>query len=230
MAKDAVQLIYRFSDPDALAQALANRIAELIGSCQAPFRIALAGGSTPKLLYQHLSRRKDIDWLSVELYLGDERMIPASDPRSNENMIREMLGAVLDSAKFFPIYTGADQAETARQYASLLPSRLDLAILGVGDDGHTASVFPDTEEQDRNVYGTRWPEAAREEDTVMERVTLSLSYLANSAAVYFLVAGEKKAQRVADATHGRGDSPSARLARTANHVEWWLDEAAAARI
>src|SRR5437899_6211908 len=107
--------------------------------------LALSGGSTPRPAYERLAAQEDVPWASVEVYFGDERGVPPSDVRSNYRMARE---ALLDRVKLPSGRVHRMEAEdpdreaAAARYAALLPSPLDILVLGMGPDGHTASLFP----------------------------------------------------------------------------------------
>ena len=138
-----------YDDAEALAAAVAQRTAMIIkqaitahGVC----RIALAGGSTPRRCYEYL-REMTIDWSNVHLYFGDERCLPLGDQERNDTMAQEALLKHLQipaaNIKAIPAQLGATAA--ALSYSTLFDNgeRLDLVLLGLGEDGHTASLFPD---------------------------------------------------------------------------------------
>jgi 6-phosphogluconolactonase len=124
-----------------LAQAAAGAIAE-----RGSFSVALSGGSTPKLMYQAL-RELEIDWAHVHIYFSDERSVGPESPDSNYRSARlDLLDHVhIPAGQIHRMDGERDPAQAAAEYAELLPERLDLVLLGMGDDGHTASLFPDTE-------------------------------------------------------------------------------------
>jgi 6-phosphogluconolactonase len=129
-----------------LAATIADKLAEAIAKRGAGF-IAVSGGSTPGLLFAELSRAT-IDWKKVTVTLIDERLVPADQPRSNAKLVADrLLQGPAKAATFVPLYHGTDDGEEAasRARAKLgpLPWPLDVAVLGMGGDGHTASFFPD---------------------------------------------------------------------------------------
>ncbi len=135
---------------DTLAEALAQEVADALSAAVAnrgEAFLAVSGGSTPKLFFAALSRKR-IAWNSVIVTLVDERFVPPSSDRSNEKMVRErLLINEAANARFVGLYHPADTVEAAARLADKhladLPWPLDVAILGMGTDGHTASFFPD---------------------------------------------------------------------------------------
>jgi 6-phosphogluconolactonase len=130
----------------ALATTIAGHLADAIAARGAGF-IAVSGGSTPALLFAELSH-VPIDWAKVTVTLIDERLVPADQPRSNAKLVADkLLQGPAAAATFVPLYQGTDDGEEAAQRAraelAKLPWPLDVAILGMGPDGHTASFFPD---------------------------------------------------------------------------------------
>ncbi|MCP9809103.1 6-phosphogluconolactonase [Cyanobium sp. HWJ4-Hawea] len=161
-------------------------------------QIALAGGETPKAVYRLLGQQH-LPWDRVDVLLGDERWVPADDHSSNARMVRETLMATAPGsrASLHPVATdAAEPLEGAKSYASLLetlcggtPPVLDLVLLGLGDDGHTASLFP----------GTSAPGITDQFVTIGEgkglpRVTLTAPTLCAARQVLFLVSGSGKTQ------------------------------------
>ena len=224
--------------PEALAERAAAWMADRIASTTDLFRIALSGGTTPRLLYERLASadfRDRIEWRRVDLFWGDERFVPHTDERSNYRMVRETLLAhapvLIDHVH--PIVTEGEPEEAARRYESVLhaiygaeclsPSRplFDLVLLGLGADGHTASLFPGSRalnEHDRwvaAVYGREVP-----------RITLTYPSIACSGAVVFLVTGADKAEAVARVQQGDPALPAARI-QTAGEIVWFTDKEAA---
>lgn len=141
--------LHEFKDGAALAEGLADRVAAALADAVATrgrASIAVSGGSTPKAFFKALSRR-DIDWGKVTITLVDERFVPADNPRSNHLLVADNL--LQDKAKaagFLPLYRDAGSAEETAKIVSAdagaLGHPFDVAILGMGTDGHTASFFP----------------------------------------------------------------------------------------
>lgn len=220
---------------------LARQAAETIASCldlalaqRNRAQIALAGGTTPRACYEKLGA-EHLPWDRIDVLLGDERWVPADHPDSNARMIDESLRAQGPGSKasFHPVPTAAPSpAEGCRLYGELLrqlcpgdPPTLDLVLLGLGDDGHTASLFP----------GTAAAANAHDLVTVGEgkglaRITLTAPVLSAARQVLFLVSGAGKQQalrRLLDP----GESPQrtpARLVQPHAEVLILADQAAAA--
>lgn len=200
------------------------------------FTLALAGGSTPKPLYERLAQQ-DLPWGKIHIFWGDERYVPVTHPDSNAGMARQ---AWLDRVAFppeniHPIPTqAADPAESAQQYEAEIrtffgnPSEIpafDLILLGLGDDGHTASLFPQTDVL--NVCD-RWVGVGyRGSDP---RVTFTIPLLNQARSVVFLVAGANKrpALRAIFAADTDPFQYPARFVRPIGSVQWLLDATAGA--
>jgi 6-phosphogluconolactonase len=190
-------LIRVLDDPAAVALEAAREFVAL-ARCPGRFRVALAGGSTPRTLYHLLATRfrNDVDWNRVEAYFGDERCVGPDHEHSNHRMARESLlrhvpiGAVLRIEG----ESGADAA--ADRYDRLLRALgeplFDLVLLGMGADGHTLSLFPGYDP--RSMEGRlAVPALAPPEAPVRQRVTLTPQAVARSRVALFLVTGADKA-------------------------------------
>lgn len=224
------------SGPEDLARQCAERIAACIDLALAErdrAQIALAGGETPKPAYEHLGR-EHLPWERVDVLLGDERWVDAEDPASNARMLRHTLLAQQPGlqARFHPVPTDADApVADAAQYAELLgelcagsPPRLDVVLLGLGDDGHTASLFPGTQ---ATTVTDRW--ATVSEGKGLPRITLTAPVLSAARQVIFLVSGAGKQQalrRLLDPAEAAERTP-ARLVKPAGEVVILADAAAA---
>lgn len=225
-----------FESPAQAAERAAKWIVARIAATAGAFRVALSGGSTPKLLYRELATFGDqIAWKRLEFYWGDERFVPHDDPRSNYRMAREtILDAVpVDPAKVHPIPTDGDPQSAAIRYERLLKQAygadrlgprplFDLVLLGLGEDGHTASLFPGSPlltETERWVAAAIVPSAE-------PRITLTFPSLEASRAILFLVTGDQKALAVQRVLAGDRALPAAQLAPQ-GEVYWFLDRAAA---
>jgi 6-phosphogluconolactonase len=204
---------HSFTDCKAQAAALAERIAGHLreGIDQRGSAVlAVSGGSTPKDLFARLSR-ESLDWARVHITLVDERWVPDTDERSNARLVKAtLLQNAASVAQFVPLYTGAESPEAGLAEANAridaLPHPFDAVVLGMGDDGHTASFFPggdhlaealDLDGQAR-VLPMRAPGAGE------PRITLSLPAVLDTRALYLLVTGATKRDVLADARLGLG--------------------------
>jgi 6-phosphogluconolactonase len=239
MAAGDPRKVITVADPAALAEAAAARVLARISAHNGRVAICLTGGSSPKRLYQLLATepyRSKIPWDRVHWFIGDERFVPTNDNRNNMKMAREaFLEQCAPAANIHPIPTDTDFDECASRYASELkffygadrldPARplFDLALMGVGPDGHTASIFPGypaQAETERWVVGV--PQAHVE--PFVPRVTLTFPVLASCGEMLFEVAG---ADKRAILTRVFGDeSLPANLARSIGETVWLVDEAA----
>jgi 6-phosphogluconolactonase len=215
-------------DGEDLAELASRRILEVLSEGSGPVRVALAGGSTPRRLYSLLATR-DLPWERLRLFLGDERAVPPDHAESNFRMVCETLlaGSPLRPDQVFRWPTELQPEAAAEAYAQALVQEFggwpcfDLVLLGMGDDGHTASLFPESpglEVSDRPAVanpvggGRGW------------RLTLTLPALNASRRVLFLVGGEAKAAALRRVLAGE-DLPAARV-HGLDETLWLLDRAA----
>jgi 6-phosphogluconolactonase len=192
-----------FGSKEDLALALAEAVADDINagcSARGSAALAVSGGSTPGKFFGALGRRSDIDWSNVLVTLVDERWVPETESRSNAGLVNEkMLQGPAASARFIPLYAGGDAPDaaalqrTAAQIA-VLPERFAAVILGMGNDGHTASFFPGGDNLAAALTGTDPVVAIRAPGAGEARVTLSLSRLLDTDALYLHIEGEEKAK------------------------------------
>jgi len=202
------------------------------------FTVALSGGSTPKTLFQLLASdyQEKIDWKNTYIFWGDERCVPPDDADSNYKMARETL---LDHVSLpesnvyrikgeLPPEDGAAQyEETLRTYFNNELPRLDLILLGMGDDGHTASLFPGTDalnERQKWVIPNHVVSAKQ-----TWRITLTLTVINNASNIMFLVAGTGKAEtlkRVLQGDYKPTELPSQLIKPTNGNLIWAVDHAA----
>ena len=221
------------ADAGALAARAAEIIAEKLHGAQYPFRMVLSGGSTPRATYQLLAC-KDIDWSCVELFLGDERCVPPDDKDSNYRMIRETLLAseFVQPRKLFAIPTDGTPESAAARYDEALRQQygagelevgvplFHLTLLGLGDDGHTASLLPGQPVLNER---TRWA-AAVPQGRGEPRITLTYPALNASELIVFLVSGAAKRDALAQA---RGGALPAGGLEPMGEVLWLADAEAA---
>lgn len=211
----------------AAAEYVATRAAESIRD-RGCFRLALSGGSTPRELYRLLASeyRDRIDWPKVHAFMGDERCVPIDHPDSNFRMASENLidRVPIGTVSRVACERGIDDA--VLRYAEALGTEpLDLILLGLGYDGHTASLFPGAMfESGRRVVHTHSPVPPH------DRISLSLKAINESRAVAFLVTGAGKSSRLrAVLQHGSGAPtlPAACVRPTTGELVWFIDRAAA---
>jgi 6-phosphogluconolactonase len=228
------------SDPEDLARRTARWITDLAGSSTGRVAIALSGGSTPRRLYELLAEppfRAAMPWERVHWFWGDERFVPPDHPDSNYRMVREALlhRAPIPPENIHPIATGGDPAACARAYQEALesyyggnvldPARplFDVELLGLGPDGHTASLFPGTKVLEERRRWVAEVVGAKAET----RITLTYPLLESSRHTAFLVAGRDKREALAGALAGDQALPAARL-RPVGEMVWFVDEEAMA--
>jgi 6-phosphogluconolactonase len=211
----------------------------LIDIASAGGHIALSGGSTPEHAYE-LAARSDADLSAATLWLGDERVVPEDDERSNLRMVRQALTDRLPEERrprLMPVDTSLGPDAAAAAYEALLLEtigwhpRLDLALMGLGPDGHTASLFPGQPAvSETKRYAVGVPNAGME--PMVARVTLTLPLFNTAREVVFLVAGADKAPAVARVFGTPPDEslPSALVRPGAGTLMVVLDEPAAAEL
>ena len=233
-----------FPDSHALARAAAWYFTILAQSAiarQGQFSVALAGGSTPKALYELLAQPpfvEQIDWSRVQVFWGDERCVPPEHPDSDYGMAyRALLGPLaLPASQVHRLRGEIDPAQAALDYeielrvhfAGQAWPRFDLVLLGMGEDGHTASLFPGSPalgEQQRWVLAV---EHTTPPPPLVTRLTLTLPALNAAAEIIFMVTGANKQARLAQALGGlAGDLPAQRIQPVDGRLRWLVDRDAA---
>lgn len=234
-------LIWTFADLEALSHAAAQLVvdsARTAISATGRFTVGLSGGHTPKRTFELLAKPPfagEISWPRVHVFWVDERCVSPDDERSNERLART---ALLDRVPVEPTHihpircAGNPLAAAARYDADLRQhtgpdSALDLILLGLGDDGHTASLFPGTA-----VVGeqTRWASEVWLASQQMFRVTMTAPFINRAARIAFLVAGAEKASVVRDVMYGPLDPrrlPAQLIQPAGGELRWLLDRDAA---
>lgn len=239
------------ADADALAAEAARRIASAASAsiaARGQFTLVLSGGSTPERTYKLLAKpawRPKIDWSRTWLFFGDERCVPRTDSRSNFYLANESLLKPAQIAADRVIAVRTDRgspAECAADYESQLkrffggantqPPQFDLILLGLGDDGHTASLFPGKRSlQENSVWVTSSPPGVL--PPPVDRVTLTFPVLNSAREAMFLVSGAGKATIVREVLEGNCDvqqHPSRGVRPKNGIVTWLLDTAAASKL
>lgn len=221
-----------------VARALAD---ELISEAakKETLHVALSGGSTPKVLFRLLSEfyQDKADWKRIHFYWGDDRCVPPEHDDSNYGVTKKLLFDYIDipaenihrvKGELSPEEANEAYADEIRQTVPVKDGypRFDLNILGMGDDGHTASIFPDSlallDKEEITAVATH-------PLTGQKRITLTGKVINNSSRVIFLVTGKGKAERVQEIARGTGAAYPASYIKSASGLpEWFLDEEAAA--
>ncbi|MDQ3820554.1 MAG: 6-phosphogluconolactonase [Acidobacteriota bacterium] len=238
--------VLTFDNPEEVARAAADRFVEIARAAvgaRGRFSVALSGGSTPKRAYELLASteyRDKIDWAKAHIFFGDERCVPPDDAESNYRMANEaMLSRVaLPGRNVHRIQGVGDPVANARLYEDELRTffndaawpRFDLVLLGMGDDGHTASLFPGSAaiNEQRAWVAANWVEKFK-----AYRITLTLPAINHAAHIAFLVTGESKADRLSEVLGGTNSSaqlPSQLIKPADGSLEWLIDKAASARL
>jgi 6-phosphogluconolactonase len=236
-----------FDDAEQVARAAADLFVRLSDEAIAErgtFSVALSGGTTPKRIYELLASdeyRPRVNWQNVHIFFGDERTVPPDHADSNFRMANEaMLSHVpLPPQNVHRINGVGDAAANASLYESEMRGyfgggaewpRLDLVMLGMGDDGHTASLFPGSAALGETVA---WVTANWVEKFDTWRITLSAPAINNARRVVFLVTGAGKADRLREVLKGERDTtrlPSQMIDPHDGTLAWFVDRAAAAKL
>ncbi|HLI20566.1 MAG TPA: 6-phosphogluconolactonase [Stellaceae bacterium] len=227
-------------DPTAAAGAVAEWLLERALAVEGRAALCLAGGNTPRMVYEMLADkplRERFPWDRVHWFFGDERVVPATSPRSNYHMVRETLfdRVPIPPANIHAVPTdGGDAEKCARAYETVLKqfygsdrlaanrALFAATLLGVGDNGHTASLFPGSPVLHER---RRWAVGLSDPSVPEPRVTLTIPVLESSGEVAFLVTGAEKHAVVARLAHD-DELPAARI-HPAGRLRWFLDRAAA---
>jgi len=221
-------------DLETLSVQAAELIADHIRESSGPYRLALSGGNTPRGCYQHLAHLHQLPWEQVEIFQGDERFVPPDNPDSNYRMIRDTLLKSIAPRGVFAMPTDGTPEQAARAYEEMLrqqygasalaPGRplFDLQLLGLGEDGHTASLIPGQPVLDNRADWVAAVPQGRDE----VRLTLTYPALESSRLILFLVSGAAKRDVMARARAGDQMLPAGRLCPQ-GEVIWLADRAAA---
>lgn len=241
--------LYVASTIDALQEGAAAFVAQVAArsiSTRGRFSVAFSGGSLPGLVCPPLLTGPlvgQIDWSAWRIFFADERCVPLDDPESNYRLLRQHLldHAPIPPMNVFPVREDLPPEEMAEDYADLLRRELgqtrdgwpvfDLILLGMGPDGHTASLFPHHAllHEER-----RWVAAILDAPKPPpQRVTLTLSVIAHARCVAFIVTGKNKAEAVAHSVQPAPDAPltpAGRVRPIVGELQWFLDREAAQQI
>jgi len=230
-------------DVDGLSRKAAEQFVTLARDAIAArgrFAVALSGGSTPKALYSLLATAEfseQLDWRHIHLFFGDERCVAPDHAESNYHMVKEALLAQIAipsenvhrmAAELAPEVAAAAYAAQLSGFFDLpetKPPRFDLIFLGLGEDGHTASLFPDSS----GLTDTdRWVTATYVAKLKTHRLTLTFPAINNAAQISFLIAGQSKVAVVKAILTGQySDAPAARIKPSHGKLTWFITEDAA---
>lgn len=216
---------------EVVAEALVHTIGEALDT-QERFHLTLSGGNTPRALYERLAQpdmRQAVDWQCVHLFWGDERYVPPTDPLSNYRMAYEawLQHSAIPKENWHPMPTDCDEPTLcAQRYEQTLAQmfggqipQFDLILLGLGEDGHTASLFPNSPALEET---QRWVAVVeRPEETPRYRLTLTLPVLNASKRVWFLVVGESKQAVLERVLEGDETLPASYIEPDGELV-WWI--------
>jgi len=237
----AIEIVQPNLYAGAVADEIIESAIEAINS-YGSFSLALSGGTTPGAVYRSLSnssRSSRVEWSKVKLFIGDERWVPLDDSTSNYHMVCETLidAVKFPKERFFHVNTGlGDREKAAQVYAKVLAEELpiengtpiiDLVLLGLGEDGHIASLFPGSSalhEKEKLVVVSENPEDGT------ERVSLSQRVILNARRVLFLVRGEGKAKVLRSVVDGKmsvDQLPAMMVVNQSKKVTWYVDSSAA---
>jgi 6-phosphogluconolactonase len=244
--KTTLDNVLVFDTPEDVALAAAERFvayAQQAVAHHGGFSVALAGGNTPRRVYELLASddfSNRIEWSKVNLFFGDERCVPPNHPESNYGMVYTSLIASVDipPGNVHRIVGESDPEKNAAAYEKELRGffnklswpRFDLVLLGMGEDGHTASLFP---RSDAVKEESRWVVATRMEQTKQDRITLTAPVFNHAAHVVFLVTGGAKAKRLSEVVQGAPDPerlPAQLVIPLDGSLEWLVDRAAASLV
>lgn len=232
-------MIHVYKNINELAENLAQHIVALVAETlkhQPVFTIALSGGSTPKLLYKLLAREpftSQIDWEKIIVFWGDERFVPFDSEENNAKMAYdELLSHVsIPAENVNRIDTISSPDESAEEYEATLRSyfkedqTFDLALLGMGDDGHTLSIFPGEKYDD-----AKWVNSLYSSSKKQWRITLTPGFVNRSAEIIFMVSGREKSEVLKKIMNEKSTEtfPAQLIKQTSGNLYWFIDEAAAA--
>ena len=233
-------MVVRLKNAEAVARATAAEVVESAFRAiheRGEFRLVLAGGRTPKAAYELLATelRDEVDWRRVICYFGDERCVDPTDPASNYRMAKEALFDPLKlqgssvrrmAGELAPEAAAADYDAEVRGVIADRSPAFDLTLLGMGAEGHTASLFPGSSALDEATHAVASVTAPIEPP---RRLTMTPVALASSRQIVFMVTGKEKAKALAKVFGGHEELPAARVAQLAPS-RFLVDEAAASKL
>ena len=237
--------LHVYKNPDELSYAVAKWIADIIAATlrhQDRFTIALSGGSTPKALHKILAAspyKEQIDWSKLHIFWGDERAVPFTDDRNNAKMAYDTLLNFVPIPPYHihvmrtdiaPEGSAVEYEKILHMYFDNTALSFDLVLLGMGDDGHTLSLFPGT----AAVHEEKaWTIAFFLRTQDMYRITLTKTIVNRAARIAFLTTGSSKAHALKEVLQGAYNPdlyPSQEIRPVKGELHWFVDEAAAAAL
>ncbi|AKD04980.1 6-phosphogluconolactonase [Pontibacter korlensis] len=238
-------MLHIFKDAQELSKAAAElfvKTAQKAVQEKGRFSVALTGGSSPVQLHQLLAQspyKDQVPWEQTYIFWGDERWVPLTDEKSNAKMALETLlnYVPVPENQIYPMWDEQEPEAYARHYEEILRNHLmesalglDLILLGMGDDGHTASLFPGTDVLQEK---TKWVDAYYLEPQQMHRITLTAPFINLAKKILFLSFGEKKADALYEVLEGERNPekfPAQLIRPQQGETYWFVDEAAAKRL
>lgn len=234
--------LHIFDDKEIMSEQLASWIVNLILDTfkeQNSFTLVLSGGETPKLLFRKLASdqyKNKIDWKRIHLFWGDERAVPFNDDRNNAKMAYDILIDHIDipdkqvhimRTDIEPNFAANEYGKILHRYFDHTPNSFDLVLLGMGDDGHTLSLFPGSTIIEEH---THWVTSVYNLEQKMYRVTLMPVIVNKATNIAFMVDGDRKAKTLAKVLEGDYQPqklPAQVINPTNGQLHWFLDKAAA---
>ena len=229
--------IQKFKDSDELSQSATKKFIELANQAiieRGRFLVSLSGGSTPMKLYEKLAN-ETLDWSRVHFFWGDERCVPVDDPGNTYGSMRGILFNKIGTTNIHRAESELEPAQAAQAYAHTLSGfadapfdfpRFDLVLLGMGDDGHTASLFPGSPV---DIETSTIAVTAQYQDRPANRVSLTPRVFNHAREVWFLVTGAGKAETLRNVIKGEKNLellPAQRIQPIDGALVWMIDEAA----
>jgi 6-phosphogluconolactonase len=236
------KMLHIYKTADGTIKALADYFVQIVNAAikeKGRCTVVLSGGNSPKKLYELLASPdycRQINWDKIYFFFGDERYVPFTDPENNGNMVKKTLfePLMIADANIFYINTAVPPAESAKKYAQRIltyfknnPVRFDLILLGLGENAHTASLFPHTPVlKEKKALAS----AVYIEELSSYRITMTAALINEAHAIAFLVYGDTKAKAVHDVLEGEKDPetfPAQLVIPEDGVMNWFLDEGAA---
>jgi 6-phosphogluconolactonase len=230
-----------FRDLEALSESARQSFVQIANEAigqRGRFLVALSGGNTPMKLYEKLAG-ETLDWSKVYFFWGDERCVPADDDGNSYGQAKKVLFDKIPATNIQRVRSELEPAQAAADYAQTLKSfaeaplawpRFDLVLLGMGDDGHTASLFPGSPV---DVEAATLPVVANYQGRPANRVTITQKVFNDARNIFFLAAGAGKAEtlkKVLSDTYTPLELPAQRISPVNGRVIWFVDEAAAMQL